>query len=483
MNKRLLSIVIFLFVLVCTVTAEVTLPALVSDNMVLQQQTNISVWGWSKPGAKIEVTASWGEKGSTVADNDGNWNLTIVTPAASFTRHEITISDGEALTVKNILIGEVWLCSGQSNMEMNFMGTGPSGVIGANQTIVESGLYPELRLFQVEHNSSTVPESDCKGKWLPSSPDAVRSFSAIGYLFGLQIHKILNIPVGIINASWGGTIIEAWMDADAQKSFTDVDLSQVNDEKLPVFGKPISLYNGMIAPLVNYSIRGFLWYQGESNVPRYSTYADKMVALVKFWRKLWGNDNMPFFYAEIAPYNYAANRMDMSEAQIDAALLREQQAKVMEMIKNVGMVCTNDLVFPYEQNEIHPSNKPEVAKRFAYWALRMTYGFGDAVSVMGPRYKSMRIENGKAVLSFTLSEPEGFFGSKGEITGFEIAGNDRVFYPAKAVKVFPFAKELTVSSEKVPEPVAVRYCFRNWLLGNVCNVFGLPLIPFRTDDW
>ena len=469
--------------LVCTVTAEVTLPALVSDNMVLQQQTNINVWGWGKPGGKIEVTASWGEKGSTVADNDGNWNLTIITPAASFTRHEITISDGEALTVKNILIGEVWLCSGQSNMEMNFMGTGPSGVIGANQTIVESGLYPELRLFQVEHNSSTVPESDCKGKWLPSSPDAVRSFSAIGYLFGLQIHKILNIPVGIINASWGGTIIEAWMDADAQKSFTDVDLSQVNDEKLPVFGKPISLYNGMIAPLINYSLRGFLWYQGESNVPRYSTYADKMVALVKFWRKLWGNDNMPFFYAEIAPYNYAANRMDMSEAQIDAALLREQQAKVMEMIKNVGMVCTNDLVFPYEQNEIHPSNKPEVAKRFAYWALRMTYGFGDAVSVMGPRYKSMRIENGKTVLSFTLSEPEGFFGSKGEITGFEIAGNDRVFYPAMAVKVFPFAKELTVSSEKVPEPVAVRYCFRNWLLGNVCNVYGLPLIPFRTDDW
>ena len=469
--------------LVCTVTAEVTLPALVSDNMVLQQQTNINVWGWGKPGGKIEVTASWGEKGSTVADNDGNWNLTIITPAASFTRHEITISDGEALTVKNILIGEVWLCSGQSNMEMNFMGTGPSGVIGANQTIVESGLFPELRLFQVEHNSSTVPESDCKGKWLPSSPDAVRSFSAIGYLFGLQIHKILNIPVGIINASWGGTIIEAWMDADAQKSFTDVDLSQVNDEKLPVFGKPISLYNGMIAPLINYSLRGFLWYQGESNVPRYSTYADKMVALVKFWRKLWGNDNMPFFYAEIAPYNYAANRMDMSEAQIDAALLREQQAKVMEMIKNVGMVCTNDLVFPYEQNEIHPSNKPEVAKRFAYWALRMTYGFGDAVSVMGPRYKSMRIENGKTVLSFTLSEPEGFFGSKGEITGFEIAGNDRVFYPAMAVKVFPFAKELTVSSEKVPEPVAVRYCFRNWLLGNVCNVYGLPLIPFRTDDW
>jgi sialate O-acetylesterase len=483
MNKKALSLFATLFLLAGTLSAEVKLPALVSDNMVLQQNTNVKVWGWAKPGAKVVVTPSWGEKSTTVADKNGDWQVTISTPPASFDRQEITISDGEPVTIKDVLIGEVWLCSGQSNMEMNFLGTGPSGVLGANQTIAESGLYPDLRLFHVAHKSATSPEKDCQGKWVRSSPENIRTFSAIGYLFGLQLHKILNVPVGIINTSWGGTIIEAWMDSDSQQSFTDVDLSLVNDEKVPVFAKPISLYNGMIAPLINYSLRGFLWYQGESNVPRHTTYADKMVAMIKLWRRLWGNDSMPFFYAEIAPYNYAANRMDMSEAQIDAALLREQQARVMDMIDNVGMVCTNDLVFPYEKNEIHPSDKPEVARRFSYWALSMTYGFADALSVTGPRYKSMKIENGKAVLSFTVSDQGGFFGSKGDITGFEIAGSDRVFYPAKAVKVFPFSRELTVSSDSVPEPVAVRYCFRNWLPGNVCNVYGLPLIPFRTDDW
>ena len=348
--------------------------------------------------------------------------------------------------------------------------------------IAESGLYPDLRLFTVEKNSTTKPQKDCKGTWRISSPAVTRNFSAIGYFYGLQLHKILNVPVGIINASWGGTIIEAWMDAESQKLFTDVDLNLLNNEKFPVFQKPISCYNGMIAPLVNYSIRGFIWYQGESNVPRYSTYADKMVALIKFWRTLWADNNMPFFYAEIAPYNYAANRLDLTEAQINAALLREQQARVMGMINNVGMVCTNDLVYPYERDEIHPSTKLEVAIRFSYWALHNTYGFGDAVSVIGPRYKSMKVDKGRAILSFTGVDGEGLT-VKGDIIGFEIAGSDRVFYPARAVKGFPNVTELTVSSDKVPEPVAVRYCFKNFSIGNVGNVYGQPMVPFRTDNW
>jgi len=238
----------------------------------------------------------------------------------------------------------------------------------------------------------------------------------------------------------------------------------------------------MIAPLINYSLRGFLWYQGESNVPRYSTYADKMVALIKFWRTLWADSNMPFFYTEIAPYNYAANRLDLTEAQINAALLREQQARVMDMISNVGMVCTNDLVSPFEREEIHPSNKPEVARRLSYWALRDTYGFGEALSAIGPRYKSVKIENGKAILVFSGVDGSGLT-IKGDVLGFEIAGSDHVFYPAKASKVFPNVTQLSVFSEKVTEPVAVRYCFKNFLIGNVSNVYGQPLVPFRTDNW
>jgi sialate O-acetylesterase len=481
MKIYLLLFVIF-FGLADTLSAKVTLPALVGDNMVLQQQSKVKVWGWSAPNASIKVTASWGIKGNTKSDKEGSWFITIATPAASVTPYTITVSDGEPVTLNNVLIGEVWLCSGQSNMEMTFTGVWGSPVIGANQTIAESGLYPNLRLFTVEKNSATTPQKDCKGSWQISSPAVTRNFSAIGYLYGSQLQRILNVPVGIINASWGGTIIEAWMDAESQKDFTDVDLSLLNDEKFPVYNKPVSCFNGMIAPLVNYSLRGFIWYQGESNVPRFSTYADKMVALIKFWRTLWANDNMPFFYAEIAPYNYAANHLDLTEAQINAALLREKQAHVMEMINNVGMVCTNDLVFPYEREEIHPSNKLEVAKRFSYWALHNTYEFSDALSVIGPQYKSMKVENGRAILSFTGVDGEGIT-IKGDISGFEIAGNDHVFYPAKAIKEFPKVTELTVFSDKVTEPVAVRYCFKNFSIGNVSNVYGQPMVPFRTDNW
>jgi sialate O-acetylesterase len=481
MRNYLILLVLF-FCFTATLSAKVTLPALVGDNMVLQQKSDIKIWGWSGPNASIEVKASWGAKGTTKSDKEGNWFITISTPVASFTPYTIIVSDGEPVTINNILIGEVWLCSGQSNMEMTFTGVWGSPVIGANQTIAESSLYPNLRLFTVEKNSAAKPQKDCKGIWRISSPAATKDFIAIGYLYGLQLHKILNVPVGIINSTWGGTIIEAWMDAESQKLFTDVDLNLVNDEKSPVYQKPVSCYNGMIAPLVNYSIRGFLWYQGESNVPRFSTYADKMVALIKFWRTLWADNNMPFFYAEIAPYNYAANRLDLTEAQINAALLREQQARVMGMINNVGMVCTNDLVYPYERDEVHPSNKLEVAKRFSYWALHNTYGFGDALSVIGPQYKSMKVDKEKAILSFDGVDGEGIM-IKGDISGFEIAGSDKVFYPARAVKAFPNVTQLSVFSDKVTEPVAVRYCFKNFSIGNVCNVYGQPMIPFRTDNW
>lgn len=461
--------------------AKVTLPAVVGDNMVLQQQSKVKIWGWSNPDATIKLTTTWGVQGSSKADKEGNWIIIITTPVASFSPQKITVSDGEVITLNNILIGEVWLCSGQSNMEMTFKGLMSSGVLGGNQTIAEGGMYPDIRLFNVTQKSAVKPQKDCVGKWEVSSPAAVKSFSAIGYLYGLQLRKVLNVPIGVINSSWGGTIIEAWMDAESQKSFTDVDLNLVNNEKLPVFDKPISLYNGMIAPISNYSIRGAIWYQGESNIKRYPTYADKMVAMIKLWRKIWENDKLPFFYAEIAPFNYESNRIDLTKAQINGALLREQQKKVMGMIENVGMVCTNDLVFPFERNEIHPSNKPEVAKRFSYWAIRNVYGGGESVPVIGPQYKSMKVDGIKAILSF--DSDGGPILNREEITGFEIAGSDSVFYAAKAAKENMFSRNLVITSEKVEKPIAVRYCFRNFLLGNVANIYGQPLVPFRTDSW
>ncbi len=476
--KKSLLFLGFLLVIAEATFAKVTLPALVSDNMVLQQQSQVKVWGWSEPGAFIEITASWGEKNSVKADDEGNWLAKINTPETSFNPQTITVSDGTPITLKNILIGEVWLCSGQSNMEMTLAGMWSSGVLGANEAIAESNIHPNIRLFNVKQVSSVKPEKDCVGSWNLPSPEVVKSFSAIGYYYALQLQKMLNVPVGIISASWGGTIIEAWMDAESQKSFSDVDLNLLYDENFQVYNKPISCYNGMLHPLFNYVVKGFLWYQGEGNVPRYSTYADKMVAMIDLWRSKWNDDNLPFFYAEIAPFNYAANRLDLTEEQTKAALLREQQKNVMGMIDDVGMVCTNDLVFPYEKNEIHPSNKPEVAKRFAYWAMSKLYGASDAVSVLGPQYKSLKIEGNKAIVSF-----KGTVSIKGEITGFEIAGVDSIFYPAVAAKENIFSPNLVVTSEKVKNPVAVRYCFRNFKLGNVTNSFGQPMVPFRTDNW
>lgn len=477
MKKNVLLLVLLLMCVV-DLSAKISLPALISDNMVLQQETSVKVWGWSDPGKSVEVSSSWGEKAIVNADNEGNWLVNINTPKASYTQHTLTISDGTPIVLNNILIGEVWLCSGQSNMEMTLAGMWSSGVIGANQAIAESTMHSDIRLFNVKQTSSVKPEKDCEGIWNIPSPEVVKSFSAIGYYYALELQKMLNLPIGIICSSWGGTIIEAWMDAESQKSFTDIDICLLYDDEFPVYNKPISCYNGMLFPLFNYSVQGFLWYQGEGNVPRYSTYSDKMVEMIKLWRSKWGDDNLPFFYAEIAPFNYASNRLDLTEEQTKAALLREQQKKVMGMIENVGMVCTNDLVFPYEENEIHPSNKADVAKRFAYWAMSKVYGGGDAISVLGPQYKSIKIDGSKAILSF-----EGVVTCKGAMKGFEIAGADGVFYPAVAEKESFFSPNLAISSNKVDKPVAVRYCFKNFQPGNVTNSFGQPMVPFRTDNW
>jgi sialate O-acetylesterase len=246
MRKNLLPLILALIVS-GSVFGKVTLPALLSDNMVLQQKTQVKIWGWSKPDAAIKISTSWGENQSATADKEGNWKVILNTPVASFNPQTIIVSDGEPVTINNILIGEVWLCSGQSNMEMTLKGMWSSGVMGANQAIAESGFYQDIRLFNVKQTSAIKPQKDCIGKWDVSSPPVVKSFSAIGYYYALELRKILNVPVGIICSSWGGTVIEAWMDTESQKNFTDVDLNLLNNEKLPVFEKPISLYNGMIA--------------------------------------------------------------------------------------------------------------------------------------------------------------------------------------------------------------------------------------------
>ena len=475
MKKMLILIIAILFAAL-SVDAKVKLPAVIGNNMVLQQNTEVKIWGWSEPGATVEIAPSWTETVKADTDDDGNWSATIKTPEASFDKRTITISDGEVVTLENILIGEVWLCSGQSNMQIEVQGGRDCPIENAQELIVESAQYPNIRLFTVKVDGALKKQTDVEGNWQPASPEVVKKFSAIGYVFGHDLHKALNIPIGIINSSCGGTWIETWFPADLQKNFDDFDPESVGREGMSGFNTAEVLYNGMIYPLHNYAIKGFCWYQGESNVGRGSSnsnYAEKMVAMIDNWREIWGGEKKPFYYVEIAPFDYG-------ELNLDCALLREQQAKVMSMTENTGMVCTNDLIYDYEKGQIHPTQKAPIAKRLAYWALSNDYGYGDAIKTLGPTYKSMEVENGVAKVSFYGGDYGFIF--KGEINGFELAGADKVFHAAKAVRRRPDATVLYLSTYDIARPVAVRYNFKNYSPGNLWDAFGQPVVPFRSDN-
>ncbi len=456
--------------------ASIKLPAILGDNMVLQQKSDVKLWGWASPGAAVKVKTSWGFAASTRADGGGNWLLSVRTPEASFEKRNITISDGKSLVLSNILIGEVWLCSGQSNMEMMVQGGRDCPIENSQRIIVESARYPDVRLFSVKIDGSLHPKDDVTGSWKQASPETVKSFSAVGYLFGRDLHKALNVPIGIINASCGGTWIEAWFPAELQKEFADYDPATVPvREGQSGMNTMEILYNGMIYPLRNYEIKGFCWYQGCTNEGRSTCYALKQAALIRHWRELWGGASKPFYYVEIAPH-------ENGEEHLHGALVREQQAMVMDLVENTGMVCTNDLVYDYERWNVHPSRKEPVAERLSWWALSRDYGYGDAVKVIGPRFKSMEVMDGGVVkVSFNGSEC-GFI-IDGPIEGFELAGADGVFKPARAERRRPDPTVLYVSAYDVGRPVYIRYNFKNCAVGHLWDAFGQPVVPFRTDDF
>lgn len=463
---------------VAAVSGEIRLPRLVGDNMVLQQQSEVKIWGWSEPSERIKVTASWRAEAKTVADSEGRWQVTVATPEASFTPYEITVEGNRSGKVGfgNVLVGEVWLCSGQSNMAMLMKGYPGSPVEGYNLFAQECRQFGAIRQFNVARRSSFEPLDDVEGSWQVTSPEVISTFSATPYLFARELYMSLNVPIGIINSSWGGSVIEAWMSSESQQQFSDVGLSREAVEAIPQENhRPVIIYNAMLLPLTNYVIKGFCWYQGCSNVERYPTYADKMVSMIGLWRELWHNSELPFYYVEICPYN------SRDPQAIGSALLREQQAEVMTRVANTGMVVTNDLVYPYEADNIHPRQKAAVAKRLACWALSRDYGWGEGLHTIGPRYRSVEFAKGKAVVHF--DGVDNGFGSQGEISGFEIAGPDSVFYPATVSRAKFRDKFLTVWNDSVTEPVAVRYCFRNFLQGNLFDVYGMPTVPFRTDDF
>jgi len=471
-----LSIILTLFLFATsTLFAKVTLPEIMSDNMVLQQNAKVKIWGKSKANANITVTPSWSnEKTQTKSDKNGNWTAVLETPAGSFTKHTLTISDGEPVTLNNVLIGEVWLASGQSNMEMPLNGFRNNPIMDANETIALSGKNKGIRFVTIPKTAAMTPQETVAGSWKESTPENAAWFSATAYHFAKMLYDVLDVPVGVIVSSWGGTRVEGWTSREILESYSDVDLSEKAIEALHPMSRPLLMYNAMIKPLTNYTIKGFIWYQGESNVGRHDVYAQRLANMVKLWRNDWGLGELPFYYVEIAPWVYGDG-----ETGTSSAYLREAQFKAQSIIPNSGMISTNDLVEKQESRNIHPQNKTEVGRRLAYMALSQTYDMKNIAS-RGPEYKSMELKDGKIYLSFRYADDG--FNSMSDAKGFEIAGNDSIFVPAD-VQIDLNNRVIIVSHKEIPNPVAVRYCFRNFQIGNMANTRELPMVPFRTDNF
>lgn len=469
MNFRTVSGLIIFIVLAQTAVGKVDLPAIIADNMVLQQRAEIPLWGKAAPDRKVTVVTSWNERQySTRSDASGNWKVAIHTPEAGGP-YAITFDDGGKLTIANILIGEVWVCAGQSNMEISMRGYVNQPILHSNEVLMKAN-NSKLRLFHIERNVSNTPLADCEGAWQVSSPAHAATFSAVGFQFAMKLQQLLGVPVGIIEAAWGGTPIEAWMTKSSLLPFPSVIVPTEENNIKPNSDTATCLYNAMINPIAGYGIKGFIWYQGENNRTHPSMYKDLMAAMVKGWRQEWETDSLSFYYVQIAPYDYKGRLQD------SVPLLREAQAEASKIIPHSGMVVSMDVG---NKKTIHPPDKTTIAKRLLYWALGDTYGW-EGIAYQSPAFQDMKVQQGAVTVSF-FHATRGLTAFDQKIEGFELAGKDQVFYPARA-KIKGRGK-VVLQSDKVPRPVAVRYLFKDWIEGNLYNTAGLPAGPFRTDHW
>ena len=459
--------------------ADVRLPKILGSNMVLQRNSEVKIWGWADAGEEVRISCDWMDKQATVnADADGNWQVRISTGEAG-KPHTMTIAGKNSITLEKILFGEVWIGSGQSNMEMPLMKVSGAytGIKNAAKEVAQAG-HSEIRLFQVGNFSSKEPLDDVQSgismygvpmascKWQACTPETIPTFASTAYFFARELHAKLKVPVGVIDASWGGTSAETWTPASGLKElgFTAeleqaAKLSQKADQKIPT-----RLYNGMIHPLRNFKIKGVVWYQGEGNAGRADKYHKLFSTMIAGWRESFGYE-FPFYFVQISPFNYR---------NLNAAYLREAQLETMSLPKT-GMAVTMDIG---NLTDIHPKNKQEVGRRLALWALVNDYGRNVVCS--GPIYKESVFGDGKARLKFDHVGSGLATRDDKAPSFFEIAGPDKVFFPATADID---GAELIVSSGKVTEPKAVRYAFTSQAMPNLMNKEGLPASSFRTDSW
>lgn len=467
MNLKNIAIIIFL--LLCfQVLAEIKVASVLGDNMILQRNTEVSLWGKSKPNEKLTINTGWNNaKIVTLSNERGDWKVKVKTADAGGPYTIKIATQREKVVLNNILLGEVWLCSGQSNMEMPVAGFNDQPVNGSNDMLVDAE-NNNIRLFTLQKASVATPQDTCVGKWEIATAESVARFSAVGYLYAKQLQQKLRVPVGMICSSWGGSRIEAWMSKESISKFPEA-LRQTTQEKTMQHQRASQLYNGMIAPIINYTIKGAIWYQGESNIDNYTDYAVLMTEMVANWRNEFGMGDFPFYYVQIAPFSY--------KNKINSALQRDQQKEAMAMIPNSGMVSTIDIG---EEKIIHPAEKETVAKRLAYWAFAETYGV-KGISYKSPTFKSMMVKDSVVLLTFdNIVNGLTTFGK--EVECFEVAGQDSVFYSAK---MSIYNKQVSVWSPQVKTPVAVSYAFRNYpaTKGFLYNTAGLPVLSFRTDNW
>ena len=482
MQKRFFTWAI-LALMTISMQAKVRLPHIIGDNMILQQNTEARLWGWDKPGQKVNVTVSWNQQVyTTKADKDGRWLVKVPTPAASYLPLSITFDDGDKTTIKNVLSGEVWVCAGQSNMEMPIRGFGNCPVEGYNDEVINARQYRGIHYVKIPSVMSMTPLEDANCEWFEIGPETVGEASATGYFFAQVVNRALDIPVGLIMANKGGTRVESWLTRENLKKYTNEPLDTMEIVKGHEwdYHRQLVWGNGTFNPILNYTVKGIIFYQGCSNVgDPGNQYSERLALLVKQWREQFGLGEIPFYFVEIAPYHYDNINGD------NGARLREQQYLAAQRIPNSALVSTNDLAYPYESTQIHPAQKRQVGQRLAYLALNETYGMKN-VWCKSPSFKDMKIESD--TIHIHLNDDYGSINRFEGIEGFEVAGADRVFYPAKATHFWQpgggyWDETIQIVCPEVKEPVALRYCFKNFQLGNLKNGAGLPLFPFRTDNW
>lgn len=474
--KKISSILVFL--VFCFIAhAELKVSNICSNGMVLQQNSEVALWGTSSPGAQITVTTSWnGASYRTRTASDGRWTVNVKTPSASYKPYTVNVKgDGGSLKIDDVLIGEVWLASGQSNMEMPMRGFYNCPVENAAEYICAPPAMDKVRMFTVPVKQSYEPLDEVDAEWKGANPDNIPSMSAVAFFYALKLNQMLDVPVGIVSCAYGGARIESWTPKEILETYPDENLSREHIESLTHYVRPYLAYNAMLNPVKGYGIKGFIWYQGCSNVGRHEQFVERMTNMVAHWRECWNDAEakLPFYMVELAPY-----RNKPHTAVPYYALLREVQHKAAKELPNSGIIVTNDLVESYEQDNIHPAKKKEVGDRLAYMALNRNYGFRTIACDSPEAVRCYRMANSCELAVELTNMPNGISRWM-EIEGLEVAGSEGIFYPVTYAYYEYEPKVLRIRSEFVHDPVEVRYGWGDFKPGNLKNTEGLPVAPFR----